>query len=153
MSDTILLMDNTVAPKSHTILIVEDEAPLLAALSDNFHAEGFEVLQAHNGQEGLEIAMTQHPEFILLDVVMPVMDGLTMLRKLREDHWGRGVPVILLTNLNDSNTITQSMDLQVVNYWVKADWRLQDLLKAVKEKLEVLDRLEAQAKTHPEANQ
>jgi DNA-binding response OmpR family regulator len=146
-------MDNAGAPKAHTILIVEDEAPLLSALADNFHAEGFEVLQAHNGQEGLEIALTQHPSFILLDVVMPVMDGLTMLGKLREDHWGRGVPVILLTNLNDSNTITQSMDLQVVNYWVKADWRLQDLLKAVKEKLEVLDRLEVQAQAHPEAGQ
>ena len=68
------------------ILIVEDEAPLRNAISDILSFEGFTVFQAKNGQEGLDAALLEHPDLILLDLMMPVMDGLTMLEKLRQDQ-------------------------------------------------------------------
>ena len=83
------------------ILIVEDERPILEPLVDKFTREGFEISVAHDGEEGLKSALEKHPDLIILDIVMPKMDGMTMLKKLREDDtWGRHARVILLTNLS-----------------------------------------------------
>src|SRR3990167_10306088 len=90
------------------VLIVEDEAPLRNAVTDILTFEGFTVFQGKNGQEGLDIALKEHPDLILLDLMMPVMDGLTMLGKLRQDpDWGKDASVILLTNINDPQKIAQ----------------------------------------------
>src|SRR6185295_10847997 len=87
------------------ILIVEDELPMLNALSDTFKDEGFIVIQAHDGEEGLESAKETLPDIILVDILMPKMDGMTMLKKLREDENGKNIPVIVLTNVApDSNS-------------------------------------------------
>ena len=87
--------------KKQTILIVEDELPLLKVYADRFSDEGFLVLKANNGQEGLDLAIKEKPDLILLDILMPVMDGLTMMQKLRENTtWGKTVPIMLLTNLS-----------------------------------------------------
>lgn len=76
--------------KEHTILIVEDDVPELNALRDKFTHEGFSILEAKNGEEGLATALREHPDLILLDIIMPVMDGMTMLVNLRKDPWGGG---------------------------------------------------------------
>ena len=62
-----------------TILVVEDELPVLMALKDRIEEEDFSVLTARNGQDGLEAAKSKHPDLILLDIIMPIMDGMTML--------------------------------------------------------------------------
>lgn len=78
---------------------VEDNAPLRKALHDKFSLEGFSVIDAKDGEEGLTVAMSEHPDLILLDILMPKMDGLTMMKKLRQgDEWGKHVPIIVLTN-------------------------------------------------------
>ena len=118
---------------SKRVLIVEDEPPELRALVDKFSREGFEALEAKNGEEGLNLALETHPDLILLDIVMPKMDGLTMLKKLREDEWGRGVPVIVLTNLSDGDKARDAIYHGVYDYLVKADWKLEDVIKKVKE--------------------
>lgn len=117
------------------ILIVEDEPGLLNALVDKFTHEGFVVLSAKDGQEGLEVALPEHPDLILLDIIMPVMDGMTMLRDLRKDPWGKNVPVILLTNLSEAEKVAESLSQGVYYYLVKSDWKLEDIVKKVKEKL------------------
>ena len=77
------------------ILIVEDETPLRNAVSDILTFEGFGVLQAKNGQEGLDIALAEHPDLIVLDIMMPVMDGMASLRKIREDEsWGKNAHIV-----------------------------------------------------------
>lgn len=73
------------------ILIVEDEESLLKTLGEKFTLEGFEVVKAQNGVEGLRVALQEHPDLILLDIVMPVMGGMEMLGKLRQDDWGKNV--------------------------------------------------------------
>lgn len=118
------------------ILLVEDEAPLLGAMSLKLSKAGFTVLQAHNGREGLDIAMKEFPNIIITDIVMPEMDGLQMIQNIRQDQqWGASAPIILLTNLNDFNHVATAMEYGVHDYLVKSNWKLKDLLETVKSKL------------------
>src|SRR5438876_558920 len=93
----------------HLMLIIEDEKPLLKALAEKFAHQGFRVLTAENGEKGLNLAMQEHPEIILVDIIMPKMDGLTVVSKLRaEDSKVKDIPIILLTNLSDSERIAEA---------------------------------------------
>lgn len=117
------------------ILVVEDEIALLEALTEKLTKENFEVLQAKNGQEGLQQGLNLHPDLILLDILMPVMDGMTMLTKLRADDWGKSVPIIILTNLSDEQKVSESLSAGVFDYLVKSGWTLEDLTKKIKDRL------------------
>lgn len=117
------------------ILIIEDERTLLQALEQKFQSEGYDVISAKNGEEGLDVALSHHPDLILLDIVMPKMDGLSMLEKLRDDEWGKTAQVIMLSNLSDAEKVESATKYDVHDYLVKSDWKIQDVLKKVKEKL------------------
>ena len=104
-----------------TILIVEDEAPLLRILKDTLGDEGFRVFAAADGKEGLELAETHVPDFILLDIVMPRTNGMVMLRKLRESDWGKGIPVLILTNLNNIPTVINRLEFESAQEEDKAE--------------------------------
>jgi DNA-binding response OmpR family regulator len=119
------------------VLVTEDEAPLRNAVSDILTFEGFTVFQAKNGQEGLDIALKEHPDLILLDLMMPVMDGLTMLQKLREDEWGKTAAVILLTNINDPEKVAAATDAGTYDFLVKSDWNIEDVVGKIKTRLGV----------------
>ena len=121
--------------KKYKILIVEDEKPLREILVDNFKGEGFFVLVATNGEEGLKMALLEHPDFILLDIILPVMDGMTMLKKLREDEWGKEAKVMMLTNLSDPEKVSQALEQGSYDYLVKTDWHIDEVVQKVKEKL------------------
>jgi CheY-like chemotaxis protein len=117
---------------------VEDDASLRKVLRDKFTLEGFSVLEAINGDEGLEIALREHPDLILLDIVMSEMDGLTMMKKLRQaNEWGKHVPIILLTNLSaDDDLINQAVaDNEPAYYLVKSNSSVGDILEKVRERL------------------
>lgn len=118
-----------------TILIVEDEQAIRSVLVDALKKESFNVLEAENGGVGLSEALTKHPDLILLDIILPVMDGVTMLKRLREDEWGKKVEVIMLTNLSDANDVADALSHGVHDFLVKADWKLENLMGVVKQKL------------------
>lgn len=118
-----------------TILIVEDEATLLEALRDKLTREGHVVIRTKNGEEGLAEAMSKHPDLILLDILMPKMDGMTMLKELRKNEWGKNVYVILLTNLSDVENISEALNNKVTDYLIKSDWDIDEVAKKIKEKL------------------
>lgn len=122
--------------KQKKILVVDDEKALRGALSDKFKRAGFFVLEARNGEEGLEVAMREHPDLILLDVMMPVMSGMAMFKQLREDEWGKSARVIMLTNLNDAEYVAEAMKQGSYDYFIKSDWKIEDLVAKVREKLE-----------------
>lgn len=121
--------------KEKKILIVEDETPLRNALGDKLNRAGFSVLEARNGEEGLEVATREHPDLILLDVVMPVMSGMAMFKQLRQDAWGKSAKVIMLTNLNDADNIAGAMEQGSYDYFIKSDWKIEDIVQKVKERL------------------
>lgn len=122
---------------SKTVLIVEDEQPLREALRKKMISAGYAVITAENGQVGLALALKRRPDIILLDQLMPVMDGLTMLVKLRADVQGHAIPVIILTNLSsESEGVNDAMTLLEPSFYlVKSDWSLGAVVAKVKEVL------------------
>lgn len=120
------------AQKNQKILIVEDEAVLRSALRDKLTSNNLIVLEAEDGEEGLKLALSEHPDLILLDLLMPKMDGISMLKRLRQDKWGKGVKVIILTNLGESEPIAATVELGASEYIVKSNWQLGDILAKVR---------------------
>ncbi len=118
------------------ILIVEDEVAVSNALKDKLLINGFEILEAKNGKEGLSLALKEHPDLILLDIIMPKMGGITMMKNLRSDSWGAKVPIIILTNLNSDDSIIKAIeDNKPSFYLVKSDWNINDVVVKVRELL------------------
>ena len=124
--------------KKFTILIVEDEISLRNALRDKFTKKGFNVLEAKDGEEGLSVSLKKQPDLILLDIIMPKMDGMTVLKKLRpENKWSKNVPIMLLSNLGGDDELMM-MEIEkdkMTDYLVKSNWSLSEVVEKVKEKL------------------
>jgi two-component system alkaline phosphatase synthesis response regulator PhoP len=116
------------------ILIAEDDKSLLTVLQEKFTNAGFSVVTALDGEEGLIVAKKEKPDLLLLDIRMPKIDGITMVRKLKED--GVNVPIIFLTNLDDLKYISDAIEVSKSDYLIKSDWDLEDIVKKVKAKLE-----------------
>lgn len=126
------------ANKKRKILLVEDETAMLSALVDKFSKEDLIVLSAPDGEAGLDLALKEKPDLIMMDVVMPKMDGLSVLKALRDDDWGRDATCILLTNMNDPMLVAEAAKVGVYDFLVKTDWRLDDVVKLAREKLDNL---------------
>ena len=116
------------------ILVVEDELAYLKLLHSQLTKKGYEVIEAKNGKEGLEKAKSDKPDLILLDIRMPVMDGMTMLGLLRKQETDKKAKVIMLTNLEpDDKIIGDVVNDQPAYYFVKSDISFDDLLKKIEE--------------------
>lgn len=113
------------------ILIVEDEPSYQHTLAEKLGAEGFDILIAKNGEEGLVVALEKHPDLILLDLQMPRMGGIEMAKKLREDEWGKSVKVMVITNFSDMDKTEQILKSNIFQYLVKTDIKLEDLVRRV----------------------
>ena len=114
------------------LLIIEDDATLSRALKDAFAIPGLDVLMASDGIMGLEMAIARHPDLILLDIVLPKMNGIEMLKKLRQDSWGKGARVIILTNLSEQEKIADALESDAYEYLVKVEWELPALVKKIR---------------------
>ncbi len=122
--------------KSKKIQIIEDKQSLRTAMKIKFENVGFEVIESVNGEDGLRDAFAKKPDLILLDIILPVMDGWGLLKMLRDDEWGKHVPVIILTNLDaDEKTMQNIVDYEPSFYFIKVNWTMEDLLDKVKERL------------------
>ena len=124
--------------KTPTILIVEDELIMRQTLADNLINDGFNVLQAKDGEEGLLAALECQPDLILLDILMPRMDGLMMMQKLRaKGAYGKKIPIILLTNLSpDEDKIMKRItEDEPAYYLVKTDSKISEVIEKITERL------------------
>lgn len=118
------------------ILIVEDELAYMTLLHDKLTAAGYTVIEAVNGKLGLEKVKKEKPDLVILDVRMPVMDGMTMLDLLRKDEASKDTKVIILTNLEpDEKMIGKVVNDQPSYYFVKSDIHVSDLLEKIQELL------------------
>jgi DNA-binding response OmpR family regulator len=121
-------MDN----KSKNILIVEDDISLRKALFEKLTSEGFHILQAEDGEKGLKSALENHPDLIVLDVIMPRMNGMEMMKLLREKT-GKITPIIILTNLEPNDQIIQQVvEDEPSYYFKKTDVTLETLVEKIK---------------------
>lgn len=129
-------------PSQTKILIVEDEEILLTALSEELKQEGFNVVGAKDGIEGVEATIKEKPDLVLLDLVMPRLDGIGALKQMKDNAEIRDIPVVILTNLSDYDKISDALSLGAMDYLVKANYRLEDLVNKIKT---VLERKQAPA--------
>ncbi len=119
-----------------TILIVEDESVLRKALRMKLEGSKYSVLEARDGVEALEVLSRETPDVILLDVVMPRMDGITFLRQWRtQQNEKQNIPIIILSNLADGEKVKNCIENGVYDYLIKSDWSLEDVLEKVESKL------------------
>ncbi len=121
-----------------TILIVEDDGMLRKVLSNRIAEEGYEVLEAEDGKEGLKTALKKHPDLILLDLMMPVMDGSEMLQELRKDKWGANVYVYILTNKDlDTEMLNEANRAPYVSsYLMKSEHGVDEMVELVRGRFE-----------------
>ncbi|MCA9357154.1 response regulator [Candidatus Nomurabacteria bacterium] len=114
------------------ILIIEDEPDIREAMAEAITQAGYEALTAENGQVGLEMALAERPDIILLDIIMPIMDGHQMLAKLRIHPWGKSVKVIMLTSMDDVKNIGMAHEGSITDYIIKAHSSLDEIVSKVK---------------------
>ena len=107
-----------------TILVIDDDPLLGRALTERLTAEGYRVVTASGGQEGLRQALELQPSLILLDYLMPDQNGLEVLRALRADERGKKLEVVFATNTYDPAVINDALGLDVHDYVLKADTSL-----------------------------
>lgn len=114
------------------ILVVEDEEILLTALQEELRQGGYETEGAVDGEDGLKKIQSYKPDLVLLDLVMPKLDGMAVLKKLKSDPQTAELPVVILTNLSDYDRISEALSLGAKDYLVKANYSLSDLMGKVK---------------------
>lgn len=119
-----------------TILFIEDEAALQKSVGEILKQEGFGVISALNGVDGLKLAREKHPDLILLDLILPKKDGFEVLRELKAAEETKDIPVIILTNLETAQDIGKALELGATTYLVKANYDLEDVIKKLRETLE-----------------
>lgn len=120
------------------ILVIEDELAYMRLLRDQLVRNNFEVLEAKNGREGLVLAERDKPDLILLDIRMPVLDGMTMLGELRKSEFGKRVKVIILTNIEPDDKAIKKVMIDLPTYYpIKSDTKLDELIKTINEVLAI----------------
>ena len=117
------------------ILIVEDETTLQEALTEFLSAEGFEVLSALDGEKGLELAKSEKPDLVILDIILPKKDGYEILTEIKGGEDTKNIPVILLTNLESPEDIDKAFEKGASTYLVKSNYKLEEVVKKIKETL------------------
>ena len=124
-----------VKSKSHkyTILVIEDDAALSDAFNIILGKDDFTVMRAYNGREALEALKNQKPDLILLDLLMPIMDGREFLRSFKNEH---DIPIIILSNLDTKSEIQEVMDLGATRYMLKAWASPRELIMLAHETIE-----------------
>ena len=119
------------------IAIIEDDAVISQMDRMKFEADGFTVEVAGNGQDGVHLVKEFHPDLILLDMQMPVMNGSEALAAIRKEDWGKTVPVIVLTNLGEEEAPKNLRSLGIHSYIVKADLTPRQVAERVKVALNI----------------
>ena len=117
------------------ILIIEDEELILKALSEGFKRRGFEISKATDGKKGFELIENENPDLVLLDLILPVMNGQEVLEKMKAKGLLKKIPVIVLTNVSDGATLKKCMEMGAREYIIKANFSFEDMERAIKKVL------------------
>jgi DNA-binding response OmpR family regulator len=118
------------------ILLIEDDNFLVEMYTTKFELEGFNVVSAEDGQKGLSLAKTENPDIILLDILMPKMDGFSVLEELKKEEQLKDIPVILLTNLGQKEDVKKGFELGAAGYLIKAHFMPSEVVEKIKKILE-----------------
>lgn len=114
------------------ILIVEDDEILSDIYATKLGMEGYEVILASEGYKGIEAAIRQEPDLILLDIVLPKMNGFEILKMLKKKDKVKDIPVIFLSNLGQDYEVSKGLELGAVKYLIKANYTPAQVIKEIK---------------------
>lgn len=117
------------------ILIIEDSPYLAESLADILTLRDFHTLVAQNGRDGVELAVSEKPDLILLDIRLPDIDGYEVYQRIRDDEWGKDARVMVLTASESVETISKNINLPVDDIMFKPDWGAKDLLQKIEDKV------------------
>ncbi len=123
--------------KKYKVCIIEDDSSILEIYERKISQSGFEVVTAKDGEEGWNVLKKEFPDIALIDIMMPKMDGIELMKKMKEDEELSKIPVIILTNLEDYETVKKTSNLQSRFYLVKALFNPQKVVDLIKEVLRV----------------
>ena len=123
--------------KSTKILIVDDDAFLSGIYATKLDLEGFQVVTAHDGEEGIKMALKELPDLILLDVLMPKLDGFEALKRIKAEPTIKDIPVIMLTNLGQKEDIEKGIEDGAVYYLIKAHFVPAEAVAKIKKVLKL----------------
>ncbi len=119
------------------VLLVEDDVFLANIYEKKFEMEGFKTSIADNGEKGLNEAKRKQPHIILLDILLPKLDGFAVLEKLKTDPATKGIPVILLTNLGQKDDVEKGLKLGAADYLIKAHFKPSEVVDKVRKILKL----------------
>lgn len=114
------------------VLIVEDDPLMSRMYQKTLDFEGYQVVIASDGQEGIDKAKTSHPDLILLDIMMPKMDGIKALELLKADEATKNIPVVMLTNLSESTRAEEALSKGAVKYIIKSENDPKQVIEMIK---------------------
>ena len=117
------------------ILFIEDEPTLQKTFKEILEKEGYQLISAFDGENGLVLAKKEKPDLILLDLILPKKDGFEVLKELKSDEETKEIPVIVLTNLEEIDSVEKALELGANTYLVKAQYKLEEVVQKVKKAL------------------
>jgi DNA-binding response OmpR family regulator len=115
-----------------TILIVEDDKFLRELISRKLTGEGFDVLEAADGEEGIKKIKEGKPDLVLLDLILPGIDGFEVLTRVRDDPAVSSIPVIILSNLGQREEVEKGLKLGAIDYLIKAHFTPGEIIEKIK---------------------
>lgn len=118
------------------VVFIEDEPALQKTVSEFLGVQGYEVVTASNGEEGLELVKSERPDVVLLDLILPKLGGLEVLRRMRSTPELSSVPVIVLTNVESSESVEEAVRLGAKAYLIKTNYTLDEVLGKIRKVLD-----------------
>ena len=115
-----------------TVLLVEDDEAIRELYAVALIQAGFNILMAENGEQGVMFALKHHPDLILLDIDMPVMNGHEAAAQIRQDSWGKNVRIVFLTNHSDAANVAHAIMQKPEDYIVKVNVPIKDIINQVR---------------------
>lgn len=122
--------------KKRKILIIEDDKFLRDLITKKLQKEGFNIIEAVDGEHGLKKVKDEKPDLILLDLILPGIDGFTVLIEMKKDHGLALIPVIILSNLGQKDDIEKGLKLGAIDYLIKAHFTPGEIIEKIKKVLE-----------------
>ena len=124
-----------ISKKAKKILFIEDESALQITFGDMLSKQGYEMIKAMDGKTGLDLAKEKKPDLILLDLILPKMDGFGVLKGLKEGEETKDIPVIILTNLENTGDVQRALEIGATTYLTKANYTLTEILEKIEKAL------------------
>jgi DNA-binding response OmpR family regulator len=118
------------------ILLIDDDDMISKTMSERFRSDGIEIVVEMDGEKGLARTKSDNPDLVILDLTLPKLDGLEVLKRIREDEEIANIPIIIFSNRDDMDTISATLEHgQLIDFIAKHEWKLEDIVTLAKKRM------------------